>query len=90
MRILSFFDDHVPSLYLVPSTLDLLRRCPVRVGSSSVTDRLRRWEVLPVPFVALAELVRGGTGLGGWKCVELMVVDGEMEGFDRRQKDVRS
>ena len=43
-----------------------------------------------MPFVALAELVRGGTGLGGWKGVELMIVDGEMEGFGRRQKDVGS
>jgi hypothetical protein len=34
-----------------------------------------------LPFVAFAELVRGGTGLGGWKGVEFMIVDGEMEGF---------
>ena len=85
MRILSFFDDHVPSLYLVPSTLDLLRRCPVFVGSSSVTDSLRRCEELPVPFVAFAELVRGGTGLGGWKGAEFMIVDGVMEGSSGRK-----
>lgn len=80
MRILSFFDDHVPSLYLVPSTLDLLRRCPVFGGSSSVTDSLCRCEGLSVPFVALVELSRGGTGLDGWKDVEFMIADGGWRG----------
>lgn len=72
MRIFSFFGDHVPSLYLVPSTLDLLRRCldlgsiSAADGSPSTGDFLCRWEGEPVaPFAALVELVRGGIGLGG-------------------------
>lgn len=68
--------------------LDLLPLCAVFVGSSSVTDNLGWWEGLPVPFIALAELVRGGTGLGGWKAVEFMVVEGKMEGHGGQKKDV--
>lgn len=45
---------------------------------------MRRWDA-PVPFVAFAELVRGGTGLGGWKGAEFMIVDGEMEGLGSRK-----
>ena len=55
MRISSFLGDQVPSLYLVPSTLDLLRRC------FDLPDGLVG------PFVAFAELVRGGMEDGGSK-----------------------
>lgn len=47
---------------------------------------MRRWEEPPVPFVAFAELVRGGTGLGGWKGAEFMIVDGKMEGLGGRKR----
>jgi hypothetical protein len=43
-----------------------------------------------VPLVAFAELVRGGTGLGGWKGAEFMIVDGEGDGGVGRQKEVGS
>jgi hypothetical protein len=51
---------------------------------------MRRWEEPPVPLVAFAELVRGGTGLGGWKGAEFMIVDGEGDGGVGRQKEVGS
>lgn len=76
MRIFSFFEDHVPSLYFVPSTLDLLRLCLCFAcpGESSPSDDLCRWEGgLLGPFVAPVELVRGGTGFGGWN-EEFMVL----------------
>lgn len=72
MRICSFLGDQVPSLYFVPSTLDLLRRClrfPALGDGSPSPTGFRCWRDggLPGQFVAPAELVRGGIGLGGWK-----------------------
>lgn len=66
--ISSFLADHWPSLYLAPYTLDLFRRCLWGdEDSPPATDVRCRWPDGPGGLVALAELVRGGMGLGGSK-----------------------
>lgn len=80
--ISSFFGDQVPSLYLVPSTLDLLRLCfclvegVLRMDSSAMDFRWRWDGGLAGPFVAPADLVLGGIGLGGCKEVFWFIFPG--------------